>query len=200
LDDLRLCEFQQSSLSAVLRSGNASRLVTTAADWRTGRAGPRDPIVDPAPGASEDHRPVGNIDRDRSEIHRRHPEHRAGRTKSVGSRSSSLRRSGQIAATLNKHTYGKELSAGRTTPWIRISFARLGRAAHFGWTMKLLIATILATALTIGQAAAAHSQRARQPNVEHRAGGPYESLSQGHQSYTNPDRLPYVTQFDEPPE
>jgi hypothetical protein len=66
--------------------------------------------------------------------------------------------------------------------------------------MNLLIATIIATALIVGQAAAANLHRARQHDVERRGGGPYESLSQGHQSYTNPDRLPYVTQFDEPPE
>jgi hypothetical protein len=74
------------------------------------------------------------------------------------------------------------------------------RAACFGRTMKSLIATIVVIALTVGQAAAAHLERARRHYVEHHGGGPYESVSQGHQSYPNPDRLPYVTQFDEPPQ
>jgi hypothetical protein len=64
--------------------------------------------------------------------------------------------------------------------------------------MKSLIAAIVATTLIAGQATAAYLQRARQHDSEHRGGGPYESLSQGHQTYRNPDRLPYVTQFDEP--
>jgi hypothetical protein len=66
--------------------------------------------------------------------------------------------------------------------------------------MNLLIATVIATTLIVGQVAAANLHRARQHDVERRGGGPYESLSQGHQSYQNPDRLPYVTQFDEPAE
>jgi hypothetical protein len=64
--------------------------------------------------------------------------------------------------------------------------------------MKSWIAIVVATALTIGQVAAAHLQRARQHDIEHRGGGPYDSLTQGHQAYRNPDRIPYVTQFDEP--
>jgi hypothetical protein len=66
--------------------------------------------------------------------------------------------------------------------------------------MKELIAAVSIAALVACQASAAerHSRTPHRFNFEHPSGGAYESTSQGHQSYPNPDRQPYVTQFDRP--
>ena len=47
-------------------------------------------------------------------------------------------------------------------------------------------------------AAEHHSRTPHRFHSEQPGGGPYESTSQGHQWYPNPDRQPYVTQFDRP--
>jgi hypothetical protein len=64
--------------------------------------------------------------------------------------------------------------------------------------MKEVIAAVIIAALTACQAWAAehHSRTPHRFNFEQPGGGPYESTSQGHQWYPNPDRQPYVTQFD----
>jgi hypothetical protein len=66
--------------------------------------------------------------------------------------------------------------------------------------MKELIAAIAIAALVACQASAAerHSRTPHRLHFEPPSGGVYESTSQGHQSYPNPDRQPYVTQFDRP--
>jgi hypothetical protein len=66
--------------------------------------------------------------------------------------------------------------------------------------MKDLVAAVIIAALTASQASAAerHSRTPHRFNFEAPSGGSYESMSQGHQSYPNPDRQPYVTQFDRP--
>jgi hypothetical protein len=66
--------------------------------------------------------------------------------------------------------------------------------------MKELVAAIIIAALTACQASAAehHSRTPHRLHFEQPGGGPYESRSQGHQWYPNPDRQPYVTQFDRP--
>jgi hypothetical protein len=70
-----------------------------------------------------------------------------------------------------------------------------------GLSMKELIAAVsIAAALFACQASAAerHSRTPHRFNFVPPSGGAYESTSQGHQSYPNPDRQPYVTQFDRP--
>jgi hypothetical protein len=66
--------------------------------------------------------------------------------------------------------------------------------------MKELIAAVSIAALFACQASAAerHSRTPHRFNFQPPSGGTYESTSQGHQSYPNPDRQPYVTQFDRP--
>jgi hypothetical protein len=66
--------------------------------------------------------------------------------------------------------------------------------------MKEVIAAVLIAALAACQAFAAerHSRTPHRFHFEQPSGGSYESTSQGHQSYPNPDRQPYVTQFDRP--
>jgi hypothetical protein len=66
--------------------------------------------------------------------------------------------------------------------------------------MKELIAAVIVATLAAGQAFAAerHSRTPHRFNLEQPGGGPYDSTSQGHQSYPNPDRQPYITQFDRP--
>jgi hypothetical protein len=67
--------------------------------------------------------------------------------------------------------------------------------------MKELIAAVIIAASVACQASAAE-HRSRTPhrfNFEPPSGGSYESTSQGHQWYPNPDRQPYVTQFDDRP-
>jgi hypothetical protein len=70
-----------------------------------------------------------------------------------------------------------------------------------GLSMKELIAAVSIAALFACQASAAerHSPTPHRFNFQPpSSGGVYESTSQGHQSYPNPDRQPYVTQFDRP--
>jgi hypothetical protein len=66
--------------------------------------------------------------------------------------------------------------------------------------MKEFITAVIVATLAAGQGSAAerHSRPPHRFNFEQPGGGPYESTSQGHQSYPNPDRQPYVTQFDRP--
>jgi hypothetical protein len=66
--------------------------------------------------------------------------------------------------------------------------------------MKELIAAMSIAACCAYQASAAerHSRPPHRFNFEAPSGGAYESKSQGHQWYPNPDRQPYVTQFDRP--
>jgi hypothetical protein len=67
--------------------------------------------------------------------------------------------------------------------------------------MKEVIAAVIIAACVAGQASAAehHSRPSHRFNFEPPSGGSYESKSQGHQWYPNPDRQPYVTQFDDRP-
>jgi hypothetical protein len=67
--------------------------------------------------------------------------------------------------------------------------------------MKEFIAAVIVATLAAGQASAAerHSRTHHRFNFEQPGGGLYDSTSQGHQSYPNPDRQPYITQFDRPP-
>jgi hypothetical protein len=66
--------------------------------------------------------------------------------------------------------------------------------------MKELIAAVIVATLAAGQASAAerHPRTPHRLNLERRSGGLYDSTSQGHQTYPNPDRQPYITQFDRP--
>jgi hypothetical protein len=66
--------------------------------------------------------------------------------------------------------------------------------------MKVLVAAVITAALVACQASAAerHSHPPHRSTFEPPSGGPYESTSQGHQSYPNPDRQPYVSQFERP--
>jgi hypothetical protein len=66
--------------------------------------------------------------------------------------------------------------------------------------MKELIAAAIVAILAAGQATAAerHSGTPHRFDDEQPRGGLYDSTSQGHQSYPNPDRQPYITQFDRP--
>ena len=66
--------------------------------------------------------------------------------------------------------------------------------------MKELMAAVIVAAFVTSQAPAAerHSRTFHRFNFEEPTRGPYESTSQGHQFYPNPDRQPYVTQFDRP--
>jgi hypothetical protein len=67
--------------------------------------------------------------------------------------------------------------------------------------MKELIAAVIVATMAAGQAFAAerHSRTPHRFKLEQPGGGLYDSTSQGHQSYPNPDRQPYITQFDRPP-
>jgi hypothetical protein len=66
--------------------------------------------------------------------------------------------------------------------------------------MKEFIAAVIVATLAAGQVSAAerHSRTPHRSNFEQPGGGLYDSTSQGHQSYPNPDRQPYITQFDRP--
>jgi hypothetical protein len=66
--------------------------------------------------------------------------------------------------------------------------------------MKEIIAAAIVAAMSASAASAAtrHVRAPQHYNLEERGGGPYESTSQGHQSYPNPDRQPFVTQFGRP--
>ena len=66
--------------------------------------------------------------------------------------------------------------------------------------MKELIAAVLVATLAAGQVSAAerHSRTPHRFNSGQPGGGLYDLTSQGHQSYPNPDRQPYITQFDRP--
>jgi hypothetical protein len=66
--------------------------------------------------------------------------------------------------------------------------------------MKEFVTAVAIAALTACQASAAehHSRTPHHFHFEQPGSGAYESTSQGHQWYPNPDRQPYVTQFDRP--
>jgi hypothetical protein len=66
--------------------------------------------------------------------------------------------------------------------------------------MKEIIAAIIIAALAAAHASAAsrHPRAPQRFDFEQRNGDPYDSRSQGRQPYVNPDRQPYITQFDRP--
>jgi hypothetical protein len=66
--------------------------------------------------------------------------------------------------------------------------------------MKKLVAAVIVATLAVCQASAAerHSRTPHRLNSEQPGDGLYDSTSQGHQPYPNPDRQRYITQFDRP--